>query len=74
MGDLGRTLVLIGALLLGLGLVLILAGKLNLPIGRLPGDIVIRGKNSTFYFPIVTSILLSVLLSLFLYFVGRLRR
>ena len=74
MGDLGRTLVLIGALLLGLGLVLILAGKLNLPIGRLPGDIVIRGKNSTFYFPIMTSILLSVLLSLFLYLVGKLRR
>ena len=74
MGDLGRTLVLIGALLLGLGLVLILAGKLNLPIGRLPGDIVMRGKNLTFYFPIMTSILLSVLLSLFLYLVGKLRR
>jgi len=67
-------LVLIGALLLGLGLVLILAGKLNLPIGRLPGDIVMRGKNSTFYFPIMTSILLGVLLSLFLYLVGKLRR
>ena len=74
MGDLGRTLVLIGGLLLGLGLVLILAGKLNLPIGRLPGDIVLRGKSTTFYFPIVTSILLSVLLSLFLYLVGKLRR
>ena len=74
MGDLGRTLVLIGGLLLGLGLMLILAGKLNLPIGRLPGDIVMRGKNSTFYFPIMTSILLSVLLSLFLYLVGKLRR
>jgi len=74
MGDLGRTLALIGGLLLGLGLMLILAGKLNLPIGRLPGDIVMRGKNSTFYFPIMTSILLSVLLSLFLYLVGKLRR
>ena len=74
MGDLGRTLALIGGLLLGLGLMLILAGKLNLPIGRLPGDIVLRGKNTTFYFPIVTSILLSVLLSLFLYLVGKLRR
>ena len=74
MGDLGRTLAHIGGLLLGLGLMLILAGKLNLPIGRLPGDIVMRGKNSTFYFPIMTSILLSVLLSLFLYLVGKLRR
>jgi len=74
MGDLGRTLVLIGGLLLGLGLVLILAGKLNLPIGRLPGDIVYRGKNTTFYFPLMTSILLSALLSLVLWLVGRMRR
>ena len=51
MGDLGRTLVFVGGLLLVLGLVLILAGKINLPIGRLPGDIVVRGKNTTFYFP-----------------------
>ena len=74
MGDLGRTLALIGGLLLGLGLMLILAGKLNLPIGRLPGDIVLRGKSTTFYFPIVTSIVLSVLLSLLLYVIGRIRR
>jgi len=74
MGDLGRTLALIGGLLLGLGLVLILAGKLNLPIGRLPGDIVLRGRSTTFYFPIATSIVLSVLLSLLLYVLGRTRR
>jgi hypothetical protein len=74
MGDLGRTFVFLGALLLGLGLVLILAGKINLPLGRLPGDIVIRGKNSTFYFPLMTSILLSVLLSLVLFLVNRMRR
>ena len=74
MGDLGRTLVLIGGLLLGLGLMLILAGKLNLPIGRLPGDIVLRGRSTTFYFPIATSIVLSVLLSLLLYVLGRTRR
>jgi len=74
MGDLGRTLMFAGGLLLVLGLVLILAGKVNLPIGRLPGDIVVRGKNTTFYFPLMTSILLSVLLSLLLYVVGRMRR
>lgn len=74
MGDLGRALVFLGGLLLVLGLVLILAGKLNLPVGRLPGDIVVRGKNSTFYFPLMTCILLSVLLSLVLYVVGRIRR
>lgn len=74
MGDVGRTLVLIGGLLLGLGLVLILAGKLNLPIGRLPGDIVVRGKNTTFYFPLMTCIMLSVILTLVLWVVGRMRR
>jgi DUF2905 family protein len=73
MGDLGRMLVLVGGLLLVCGLILILAGKVNLPIGRLPGDIVYRGKHTTFYFPLVTSILLSIILSLVLYFVNRMR-
>jgi hypothetical protein len=70
----GRTLVFVGGLLLVLGLVLILAGKINLPIGRLPGDIVVRGKNTTFYFPLMTSIVLSVILSLVLWVVSRMRR
>ena len=74
MSDLGRMLVAIGALLVVVGLLLMLAGKINLPIGRLPGDIVLRGKNTTFYFPLMTSILLSVVLSLLLYVLGRLRR
>ena len=50
MGDLGRTLVFVGGLLLVLGLMLILAGKINLPIGRLPGDIVVRGRTRRFTF------------------------
>jgi hypothetical protein len=74
MGDLGRMLVFVGGLLLAIGLLLILAGKINLPIGRLPGDIVVRGKNSTFYFPLMTSIVLSVILSLVLWVVNRTRR
>ena len=74
MGDLGRTLVFVGGLLMVLGLVLILAGKINLPIGRLPGDIVVRGKNTTFYFPLMTSIVLSVILTLVLWVVNRMRR
>ena len=73
MGDLGRMLVFVGGLILVLGIVLILAGKVNLPIGRLPGDIIYRGKNTTFYFPLMTSILLSIILSLVLYFVNRMR-
>ncbi len=73
MGDLGRMLVFFGGLLLVVGLVLIFAGKLNLPLGRLPGDIVYRGKHTSFYFPLMTCILLSVILSLVLYFVNRMR-
>ena len=54
-------------LLIVAGVVLVLSGillKLGVPIGRLPGDIVVRKGNSTFYFPIVTCILVSVLLSI----------
>jgi len=74
MGDIGRMLVWIGGIVLLFGIVLILAGKLNLPIGRLPGDITWRGKNTTVYFPLMTSIILSVILSLVLYFVNRMGR
>jgi len=51
-----------------------LLGKTNLPLGRLPGDILYRGKHTTFYFPLATSIVLSVVLSLVLYLLGRIRR
>jgi hypothetical protein len=54
--------------------VLVLLGRTNLPIGRLPGDILYRGRNTTFYFPLATSIVLSVLLTLILYVIGRWRR
>jgi len=49
-------------------------GRTNFPLGRLPGDIVYRGKNTTFYFPLTTSILLSVVLSLVLWVIGRMKR
>ena len=61
------------ALMVG-GAVLILVGRTGLPLGKLPGDIIYRGKNTTFYFPLVTSILLSIVLSVVLYLVGRFRR
>ena len=73
MGDVGRMLMFLGGILIVVGLVLVLAGKANLPVGRLPGDIVYRGKNTTFYFPLMTSIVLSIILSLVLYFVNRMR-
>jgi len=74
MADFGRILILMGILLVVFGLALVLAGRVNLPIGRLPGDIVYRGKHTTFYFPLVTSIVLSVVLSLVFYVVSRLSR
>ena len=67
----GRALVIIGALLLAAGLLIWLFERTNVPIGRLPGDFVIRGKNSTFYFPLATSLLISLLLSLVFYFLKR---
>ena len=71
--EIGKILALLGILLLVAGALLMLAGRANLPLGRLPGDIVYRGKHSVFYFPLATSILLSVLLSLVLYFIGKIR-
>lgn len=67
----GRTLIFIGLGIVALGLLVSLGEKLPIRFARLPGDIVIRGKNSVFYFPIVTSLLLSVLLSLVMWLFGR---
>ena len=66
-------LVGLGLVILGAGTILLLLGKTNLPIGRLPGDILYRGKHTTFYFPLATSIVVSVVLSLVMYLVGRIR-
>jgi hypothetical protein len=71
--DIGKMLLFFGLVVAAVGLFLVLAGRTNIPIGRLPGDIVYRGKNTTFYFPLVTSILLSVVLSAILYVIGKIR-
>lgn len=71
MGGLGRTLVGLGVLLVVAGLLLILGERLPLRLGRLPGDIVIRGRNSTFYFPLVTCLIVSVILSFVMWLFGR---
>jgi hypothetical protein len=74
MSDLGKMLVVAGAVAILVGMGLTLAGRAHIPLGRLPGDIVYRGKNSTFYFPLATSLLVSVVLSVVLYLIGRFRR
>ena len=66
--NLGRWVVLLGLIVVGLGLLVMAAERLPfLRLGRLPGDIVYRGKNVVFFFPLATSILLSVLLTLLLW-------
>jgi hypothetical protein len=72
--DLGKLLVFVGGTIIVVGLVLALLGRTNLPLGRLPGDIVYGGKNTVFYFPLATSILLSVVLSILLHVIGRLKK
>jgi hypothetical protein len=61
---LGRTLITLGLILVAVGLVLTFGGRLPFRLGRLPGDIYIQGRNSTFYFPLMTCLLLSLLFSL----------
>jgi DUF2905 family protein len=74
MSEFGKLLVIFGVILVAAGLVLILLGRTHLPIGRLPGDFLYRGKNTTVYFPLATSLLLSVVLSLVLYLINRFKR
>jgi hypothetical protein len=66
----GRTLIVLGVVILGLGILIILAGKIPF-LGKLPGDIVIRRDGFTCFFPLVTSIILSVILSLVLWLISR---
>jgi hypothetical protein len=67
-------MVVAGGVLLVAGLAVMLLSKTGLPLGRLPGDIVYKGKNTVFYFPLATSIVLSLVLSVVLYVVSRWRR
>jgi len=71
MQEMGKALVAVGVLLAIVGAVMYLSGKANLPIGRLPGDITYRKGNFTFYAPIATSILLSIILTLILWLLNR---
>jgi ribose/xylose/arabinose/galactoside ABC-type transport system permease subunit len=71
---LGRILIFLGLLIAAIGAAILLLGKTGLPLGRLPGDFSWRGKNTSFYFPLGTCILLSVVLSLVLWILARLRK
>lgn len=70
LSGMGRILIVIGLLIAVVGLVLSFAGKIPW-LGRLPGDFFFRGKGFSFYFPLTTSILISVILTLILWFINR---
>jgi len=70
MQHIGRILVLLGIILAVIGGLILLAGRVSW-IGRLPGDILIQKKNFTFYFPLATSILVSIVLTLLFWLMGR---
>ncbi|PYO00380.1 MAG: DUF2905 domain-containing protein [Candidatus Rokuibacteriota bacterium] len=70
MPDLGRALVVIGVVIVVVGLLLMLVGRVPW-IGRLPGDIHVQRGNWSFYFPLATSLLLSVILTLLFWLIGR---
>jgi uncharacterized membrane protein len=74
MSELGKLLIFLGIILVALGVVLTFLGRTGFPLGRLPGDILYRGKHTTFYFPLATSILLSIVLTVVLYLVSHWRR
>ncbi|MGZ3569654.1 MAG: DUF2905 domain-containing protein [Thermodesulfobacteriota bacterium] len=70
LGFLGKLLILLGVFIILIGIFLLIGDRIPW-LGRLPGDIIIRKKNFTFYFPIVTSILISIILTLIFTFLSR---
>jgi hypothetical protein len=74
MQALGRLLLGLGLLIAVAGVVLLLAGRAGVPLGRLPGDIAIRGRHGSFYAPIATCLLISVVLSLLMWLLNHFRR
>ncbi len=69
----GRTLIVLGAILVAVGLLLMIGERLPIRLGRLPGDLVFRGKNRVFYFPLVTCLLVSVVLSIVMWLFNRIK-
>jgi hypothetical protein len=72
--ELGRALLVVGVVLVGAGALLVFGAKLPFRLGRLPGDIIYQGRNTTFYFPIVTCLIVSLVLTLFFWIVNLFRR
>ncbi len=71
MSEIGKLLIIFGFIMVLVGIMLTFFPKLPFVLGRLPGDIIIRKNNFTFYFPLVTSIILSIILTIILYFLEK---
>lgn len=71
MAGIGRSLIFVGLILAGIGLLLTMGDRLPFRLGRLPGDIVWKGKNTVFYFPLATGLVLSVVLSVLMWLFNR---
>jgi hypothetical protein len=67
---LGKTMLIIGSIIMATGVLILIFGKIPF-IGKMPGDIAVKGKNWSFYFPLASSILLSIILSLILYLIRK---
>ena len=67
MNEIGKSIILIGIILVIIGVLMTVAGKIP-GVGKLPGDILIKKENFSFYFPLTTCILLSIIVSVFMYF------
>jgi hypothetical protein len=74
MADLGKLILGLGLILVLIGAALILAGRIGLPLGRMPGDFTWRGRNMQVYFPLTTCVLISVVLSLVFYLISHIRK
>ncbi|MGK7394786.1 MAG: DUF2905 domain-containing protein [Candidatus Cyclobacteriaceae bacterium M3_2C_046] len=72
MNQTGKFLIIIGAIIIIIGLLLYFFDKIPF-LGKLPGDILVKRKNFTFYFPLMTSIILSIILSLIFYLLSKFR-
>ena len=72
MGEMAKIVILIGAVLIVIGLVMLVLPRFLFP-GKLPGDILIKKEHFTFYFPLSTSIVISIIISLILYLISKFR-
>jgi len=71
MAEIGKSIIFLGILIVIIGIILLFIDKLPFNLGRLPGDIAIKKENFSFYFPITTSIIISIVLSLLFYLFGK---